>query len=124
MALRMQLQRNPRSYNVLPCEQTKQNFVKSVYETWPKSLFCPPPPHPPPVYQDLRTRHDWPLKKAIVDLPIRLKGNSKRTSGNSLSLLGSHKTDLDATSQTLLTEVKLRLPHAQANLLSGQDKPP
>ena len=83
----------------------------------------PPRPHPPPVYQNLRTRHDWPLKKAIVDLPIRLKGDSKRTSGNSLSLLGSQKTDLDATSQTLLTEVKLRLPHAQANLLSGQDKP-
>ena len=80
-------------------------------------------PPPPPVYQNLRTRHDWPLKKAIVDLPIRLKGNSKRTSGNSLSLLGSQKTDLDPTSQTLLTEVKLRLPHAQANLLSGQDKP-
>ena len=122
MVLRMQLQRKPQSYNVLPCEQTKQNFVKSVYETAPKSLFCPPPPAP--VYQDLRKRHDWPLKKAIVDLPIRLKGNSKHTSGNSLSLLGSQKTDLGATSQTLLTEVKLRLPRAQGNLLSGQDKPP
>ena len=33
---------------------------------------------PPPVYQDLSTRHDWPVKKAIVDLPIRMKGNSKR----------------------------------------------
>ena len=73
------------------------------------------PPLPPPVYQNLKTRHDWPLKKAIVDLPIRLKGNSKRTSGNSFCLLGSQKTDLG---------VKLRLPHAQANLLSGQDKPP
>ena len=85
---------------------------------------CSAPPPPPPVYQDLRTRHDWPLKKAIVDLPIGLKGNSKRTSGNSLSLLGSQKTDLGATSQTLLTEIKLRMPRAQANLLSGQDKPP
>ena len=72
---------------------------------------CSAPP-PPPVYQDLRTRHDWPLKKAIVDLPIGLKGNSKRTSGNSLSLLGSQKTDLGATSQTLLTEIKLRMPRA------------
>ena len=81
-------------------------------------------PSPPAVYQDLRTHHDWPLKKAIVDLPIRLKENSKRTSGNSLSLLGSQNTDLSATLQTLLTEVKLRLPRAQANLLSGQDKPP
>ena len=39
----------------------------------------------PPVYQDLSTRHDWPIKNTTVDLPIRLKGNSKRTSGNSLS---------------------------------------
>ena len=115
MAPRMQLQRNPQSYNVLPCEQTKHRR---------NPCSAHPPPPPPPVYQNLRTRHDWPLKKAIVDLPIRLKGNSKRTSGNSLSLLGSQKTDLEATSQTLLTEVKLRLPHAQANLLSGQDKPP
>ena len=30
----------------------------------------------PPVYQDLSRRHDWLVKKAIVDLPIRLKGNS------------------------------------------------
>ena len=114
MAPRMQLQRNPQSYKVLPCEQMKHR----------RNPCSAHPPSPPPVYQNLRTRHDWPLKKAIVDLPIRLKGNSKRTSGNSLSLLGSQKTDLDATSQTLLTEVKLRLPHAQANLLSGQDKPP
>ena len=25
------------------------------------------------MYQDLSTRHDWPVKKAIVDLPIRIK---------------------------------------------------
>ena len=41
------------------------------------------------MYQDLSTCHDWPVKKAIVDLPIRLKGNLKRISGNSLSLLGA-----------------------------------
>ena len=29
------------------------------------------------VYQDLSTRNDWPDKKAIVDLPITLEGNSK-----------------------------------------------
>ena len=39
---------------------------------------------PPSVYLDLSTCNDWPVKKAIVDLPIRLKGNSKRTSGFSL----------------------------------------
>ena len=42
----------------------------------------------PSVYQDLSTRHDWTVKKAIVNLPIRLKGNSKLLSGNSLSPLG------------------------------------
>ena len=36
------------------------------------------------------------LKKAIVNLPIRLKGNSKRTSGNSLSPLGAQNKDIDA----------------------------
>ena len=42
---------------------------------------------PPLVYQDLSTLHDWPVQKAIVHLPVRLKGNSKRPSGNSLSPL-------------------------------------
>ena len=31
----------------------------------------------PPVYHDLSTRHDWTVKNPIVNLPIRLKGNSK-----------------------------------------------
>ena len=44
------------------------------------------------MYQDLSTRRDWPVKKAIIDLPIRLKGNSKRTSGNSLSRCGTRIT--------------------------------
>ena len=44
--------------------------------------------------------------KSIIDLPIRLKGNSKRISGNSLSPLGAQNKDLGATSQT---GVKLRL---------------
>ena len=28
--------------------------------------------------------HDWTVKRAIVDFPIKIKGNSKRTFGNSL----------------------------------------
>ena len=32
-------------------------------------------------------RHDWPFKKALIDLPIKMKGNLKHTSGNSLSPL-------------------------------------
>ena len=27
----------------------------------------------PPAYQDLSAFHDWPVKNAIVDLPIRIK---------------------------------------------------
>ena len=40
------------------------------------------------MYQDLSKRHDWPVKKAMVHLPISLKGNSERISGNSLSPVG------------------------------------
>ena len=54
-------------------------------------------------------RHDWPAKKAFVDLPIKMKGNSKRTSGNSLSPLGAQNKYIGAASRTLLTEVKLHL---------------
>ena len=49
---------------------------------------------PPPVYPDLSTCHDWPVKKP---LSIRLKGNSKRTSGNSLSPLGPRRCFTDVT---------------------------
>ena len=63
----------------------------------------------PPVYQDLSTRHDWPVKKDMLDLPIRMKGNSKRIFGDSLSPLEAQNKYLGAASQTLLTEVKLRL---------------
>ena len=38
-------------------------------------------PNPPTVHQDYSARHDWPVKKVICDLQIRLEGNSKRTSG-------------------------------------------
>ena len=46
------------------------------------------------MYQDLITSYDWPVKKAIVNLPIRLKGNSKRIAGNSLSPLGAQNKDI------------------------------
>ena len=53
--------------------------------------------------------HDGPVKNAVVDLPFRLKRNSKRPFGNSLSPLGTQKRDIIATSQTLLTGFKLYL---------------
>ena len=40
------------------------------------------------MYQDLSTHHDWPYKRVIVDLPIRMKRNSKRVSAKSLLPLG------------------------------------
>ena len=61
------------------------------------------------MYQDLSTRHDWPVKNVIVDLSIKMKGNSKHSSGNSLSPLWAQIKDLGAASQTVPTEVKLRL---------------
>ena len=51
------------------------------------------------VYQDLSTRHDWPFEKAIVDLPIKTRGNLKPTSGNSLSPLGGQNKDIGAASR-------------------------
>ena len=67
---------------------------------------------PSPGYQDLSMCHDWPVKKAIVDLPIRrMKRNSKHTSSNSLSPLRTLNKDLRAASQMLLTKVKLCLSH-------------
>ena len=57
---------------------------------------------PSAVYQNLSKRHDWPVKIAIVDLPIRLKKKkSKRTSGNSLSPSRAQNKGLVASSQRL-----------------------
>ena len=49
-----------------------QTSGKSVCEPVPKSLFWA---ISSAVYQDLSKGHDWPVKKAIADLPIRSKGN-------------------------------------------------
>ena len=55
---------------------------------------------------------------AFVDLPIKVKGNSKRSSGNSLSPLGAQNKDISATSQMLLTKVKLWLQQGACALLT------
>ena len=74
----------------------------SVFKTAPMSLFwarsCVP-----------GLRHYLPVEEVIVDVPIRMKENSKRTSCNSLGPLGPQNKNIGASSQTLLTEVKLRL---------------
>ena len=60
---------------------------------------------PPPVYQDLSTCHDWPVNKAIVNLPIRLKGNSKCISSSvSWVLWGPRTRAVDAGDYEDLTE--------------------
>ena len=47
----------------------------------------------PPGYQDqdLSMFHDWPVKNAIVHLPMKMKGNLKCFSGNSLSKFSLNK---------------------------------
>ena len=57
---------------------------------------------PPLAHQDLSKSHDWSVKKACVDLLIRMKGNSKRTSSNLFNPLGAWNKDLGTASQTLL----------------------
>ena len=48
-------------------DETKR-LVKSICEPTPNSCF-----KTPPVYQDLGAHHDWVVKKAIFNLPSRLK---------------------------------------------------
>ena len=74
----------------------------------------------PPVYQDLSTRHEWPVKRDMLDLPIRMKGNSKRISGNLLSPLEAQNKYLGAASQTLLTSAtQAKVKRAVGILFSG-----
>ena len=56
------------------------------------------------MYQDLSTCYGWPVKKSIVDLPIRMKGNTKHTSGNLVSLLVSQNTDIGTALQTITNQ--------------------
>ena len=64
-----------------------------------------------PMYQDLIMCHDRPVKTAIFDFPIRLKGILKPTSSNLLSLLEAQNKDLGAALQRLLIRVTLHLQH-------------
>lgn len=70
-------------------DETKP-LVKSVCNSALKSSA------PTCVPENLSMHHDWPVEKAIFDLPIRLKKNPKRTSGNLLSLFRTQNKDLGA----------------------------
>ena len=65
--------------------------------------------YPLSVYQDLSTCHDWPNKKVIVNLPIRVKGYPKCISGNLLNPLGYKNMDIGTALQTLLSRVRIAL---------------
>ena len=80
-----------------------KTLVKSVCETASKSLFWALS-----VYQDVTTRHNRPVRKAMVNLPIKMKGNS-------WSPLGAQNKDIGSSSQMLLTKVKLRLRRRLGN---------
>ena len=54
-------------------------------------------------------QNDWPVKTAIVKLPIRLKGNSEHISHDSMSPLRAQNKDIGAALQMLLTTFKLNL---------------
>ena len=61
----------------------------------------------PPVYQDLSTFHDWPVKKDLIDLPIREKENQ-----NALPIIDSFRAqnkDLNVSLQTSLAKVEVHL---------------
>ena len=64
---------------------------------------------PPAVYQDLSMHNDCFVKKAIIVFAIKMKGNSKCTSGNWLSPLRAQNKDIGTALQRLLTKVKLLL---------------
>ena len=51
----------------------------------------------------------------MVDLPIKMKENSKRSSGNSLSPLEPQNKDIGAALQTLIIEIELRLQRRLLN---------
>ena len=59
------------------------------------------------MYQDLSARHDCPVKKGIVDLPIGLKGNTKHISAKLSSPFGTRNKDLSTALHRLLTTIKL-----------------
>ena len=86
----------------IACTTDKTQLWLSPSAKWCRNL-CSGPSN---VHQDLSTCHDWLVKKAIVDLPIRMTGNSKCTSTNLLSLSGAYNKDVSSALQMLLTRVK------------------
>ena len=55
--------------------------------------------------------YDWPVKNAIVNLPIKLKGNLNCISSNLFSSLGNQNKGIGTAFQMLLTGIRLPLLH-------------
>ena len=67
----------------------------------------------PPVYQDLSTFHDWPVKKDLINLPIREKENQ-----NALLIIDSFRAqnkDLSVSLQTSLAKAEVHLQIMQSS---------
>ena len=79
----------------------------AIYKLLVKSI-CETVMYPLSVYH-LSTSHDWPIKKSMVNLSIRVKGYSKRISGNLLNPLGYKNKDIGPALQTLLSRVRIDL---------------
>ena len=60
--------------------------------------------------------HNWPVKKVIADLPIKIKEIQNTLPANLLSLLRAQNKDIGTGLQTLLIKVKLCGPATQACL--------
>ena len=86
------------SWAVLACATDETKLLLSLSTKQHRN----PCSRPPPAHQDLSKGYDWSVKKPFVDLLIRMKGNSKRASGNSLNSLGTQNKDLGAALQALL----------------------
>ena len=64
------------------------------------------------MYQDLGTFHDWPVKKDLINLPIRVKENQ-----NALPIIDSFRAqnkDLSVSLQTSLAKAEVHLQIMQS----------
>ena len=63
------------------------------------------------MYQDLSTHHNWPVKKAVVNLPVRFKKIRNELPLIIVESIGGQNKDIGTTLQILLTRVRLHYQH-------------
>ena len=95
---------NTGSTTYQPVPQMKPSFGYVYQQNSTEILACS---EPLPVYQALSTHHDQHVKKAIINLPVWLKGKLKRNGE-------FQNKDIDTALQALLTGVRLRPRHRLA----------